>query len=294
MTRIFDNYIIIDWSASSKPNSGSDSIWIGILKRDVRLQLRFEFFNPSTRFEAFNILIEQLNAFNKRGDKTLLGFDFAFGYPNGTSKALGFNGVAWSSIHNFLEKEIIDKQDNDNNRFQIASKMNRLISNSAAPFWGCPPKFVNSYLQPKKQALNLDLNELRICDIDAKTASSVFKTYTPGSVGSQSLIGIPFLKKLCNKVENIKIWPFEIKFQPIKKEDDDNFSIIACEIYPSMLKTKPENGEAKDLAQVRALAYHFANLDNEGKLRAEFAGKRKFTTREVEIIENEEGYILGI
>lgn len=294
MTRLFDNYIIIDWSASSKPNKGSDSIWIGILKRDVRLQLRFEFFNPSTRAEALKILIEQLNNFNKRGDKTLLGFDFAFGYPIGTAKALGLGEIAWSQTHDFLAKEIIDKPDNDNNRFQVASKMNRLISGGAAPFWGCPPKFVNSYLQAKKPDIVCNLNEMRICDIDAKTASSVFKTYTPGSVGSQSLVGIPFIKKLRQHIENIKIWPFETKFQNITKDQDEDISIIACEVYPSMLKAKPENGETKDLAQERNLAYHFANLDNDGKLRFEFGGKRQFTQNEIMAIESEEGYILGI
>lgn len=294
MTRIFDNYIIVDWSASSKPNSGSDSIWIGILKRDARRQMKFEHFNPSTRLEAFNILVEQLNVFNKRGDKSLLGFDFAIGYPNKTAEKLKLGGAPWSAMIDFLAKEMIDKPDNDNNRFQVASKMNRLMSNSAAPFWACPPKFVNSYLGAKKPDIKLPIDEMRLCDIKAKTASSVFKLYSPGSVGSQSLTGIPYVKKLRQAFEKLKIWPFETGLKSIERDDLDNFDIILCEIYPSMLKTKPEHGETKDLAQVRALSQYFAELDEAGKLRHEFAGAKDINESQKSIIENEEGYILGI
>ena len=34
MARLFNAYVIVDWSAASKPNTGADSVWIGVLKRD--------------------------------------------------------------------------------------------------------------------------------------------------------------------------------------------------------------------------------------------------------------------
>ena len=52
MSRLFNAYVIVDWSAASKPNTGADSVWIGVLKRDVRFRLAFEAFNPATRGEA--------------------------------------------------------------------------------------------------------------------------------------------------------------------------------------------------------------------------------------------------
>ncbi len=42
MPRLFSAYVIVDWSAAAKPTTGADSIWIGVLKRDVRFRLTFE------------------------------------------------------------------------------------------------------------------------------------------------------------------------------------------------------------------------------------------------------------
>lgn len=293
MSRLFDNYIMIDWSAASKPNTGSDSIWIGVLKRDVRLQLRFEHFNPPTRVQALEIISSQLAGFEKRGDKTLVGFDFAFGYPAGTAAALGLT-PNWHAIPDFLAKEFVDKTDNDNNRFQLASKMNRLISGKAAPFWGAPPKFVNSFLDSKKPIDFDKIPEMRIADIDGKVSSSVFKLYAPGSVGSQTLTGIPYVMKLRSKFANSRIWPFEIGLEALAKDALDGIDIVFAETYPSMLKTKPLAGETKDLAQIRALAMHFAELDDIHKLGVAFGGKRKFSDEEISKITREEAYILGI
>lgn len=293
MTRLFDNYIMIDWSAASKPNTGSDSIWIGVLKLDVRRQLRFEHFNPATRNEALEIIISELLGFEKRGDKTLVGFDFAFGYPKGTTAALGID-ANWRGMGAFLNKEFIDKADNDNNRFQLASKMNRLISGGAAPFWGAPPKFVNSFLAAKKPEQISKIPEMRIADIDGKVASSVFKLYAPGSVGSQTITGIPYVAKLRSQFAKSRIWPFELNFSAMSKDALDEIDIVFAETYPSMLKTKPMAGETKDLAQIRALAMHFAELDEAGKLGAYFGGNRKFSEEEIEKITSEEAYILGI
>ena len=35
MPRLFSAYVIVDWSAAAKPTTGADSIWIGVLKRDL-------------------------------------------------------------------------------------------------------------------------------------------------------------------------------------------------------------------------------------------------------------------
>jgi hypothetical protein len=46
VARLFNAYVMVDWSASAKPKTGADSVWIGVLKRDVRFQFSFESFNP--------------------------------------------------------------------------------------------------------------------------------------------------------------------------------------------------------------------------------------------------------
>ena len=49
MARLFESYVMVDWSAASKPATGADSIWIGALTPDSRLKLAFKASNPPTR-----------------------------------------------------------------------------------------------------------------------------------------------------------------------------------------------------------------------------------------------------
>ncbi|MCE3289702.1 MAG: cobalamin biosynthesis protein CbiG, partial [Caulobacter sp.] len=41
MARLFDAFVMVDWSASSTPKTGRDSIWIGVNKRDARFRPTF-------------------------------------------------------------------------------------------------------------------------------------------------------------------------------------------------------------------------------------------------------------
>jgi hypothetical protein len=295
MSRLFDNYVMVDWSAAAKPTTGADSIWIGVHRRDVRLQLRFEAHNPPTRAAA----LEQLNAiladFDKRGDRTLIGFDFPLGYPTGTAAALKFNFEPWLAMHTFLAKEVKDKPDNSNNRFQVAAMMNRLISGGPFPFWGCPPRDVLTTLQSKKTRAHGpdDLPEHRHTELAAKGASPIWKLYTAGSVGSQAIMGIPIVKKLRDLRRDARIWPFETGFQPLTRDDLDGVKIVIAEIYPSLVKAAPVMGEVKDLTQVRMIGEHLAGLDEAGKLSTAFGAPKGMDAAVVEAVANEEGWILG-
>ena len=35
MARLFNAYVIVDWSAAESKATGKNSIWIGVVKRDV-------------------------------------------------------------------------------------------------------------------------------------------------------------------------------------------------------------------------------------------------------------------
>ncbi|MEN9855247.1 MAG: hypothetical protein RLZZ157_373 [Pseudomonadota bacterium] len=295
MSRLFDNYVMVDWSASAKPANGADSIWIGVHRRDVRFQLRFEAHNPTTRHAAFTLLVDTLKEFDKRGDKTLLGFDFPLGYPRGTASALKFEGAAWSAMHAFLAKEVKDKPDNANNRFQVAAMMNRLISGGPFPFWGCPPRDVLTTLQAKKGRSHGpdDVPEHRLTELAAKGASPIWKLYTSGSVGSQALTGIPIVKKLRDLRPDARIWPFEVGFAPLTRDDLDGIKIVMTEIYPSLVKPAPVMGEVKDLTQVRTIGEHFAALDDAGKLSSAFGPPKGMSEADCLAVSTEEGWILG-
>lgn len=297
MPRLFSAYVIVDWSAAAKPTTGADSIWIGVLKRDIRFRMAFESFNPATRAEAETRLTAILDDLKKRNERCLLGFDFPLGFPRGFAAALKLPGEApWQATWDQLAKMVKDKPDNTNNRFGVGSEVNRRLTGGPFPFWGCPPKDALTTLQPKRTRNHGpdDLPEFRHADLAAKGAASIWKLYYNGSVGGQAILGIPFVRRLkAARGEGFKAWPFETGFKALTEADLTGVDVVAAEVYPSMLKPQGAPGEVKDLTQVRTTAEHFARLDEAGKLGALFAPPKGAAADAVLDAEREEGWILG-
>jgi hypothetical protein len=297
LARLFNAYVIVDWSAASKPNTGADSVWIGVLKRDVRFRLAFEAHNPATRTEAEKQITAVLDDLKKRGERVLLGFDFPLGFPHGFAAALKLPGEApWRAAWDQLDKMVKDKADNTNNRFGVASEINRRLTGGPFPFWGCPPKDALTTLQPKRVRAHgpEDLPEYRHAELVAKGTSPIWKLYYNGSVGGQAILGIPTVRRLkLARGEAMRIWPFETGFKALNEADLAGVEVVAAEVYPSMMKAVPAAGEVKDLAQVRAAAEHFARLDEAGKLGAVFGPAKAAAADAVADAEREEGWILA-
>lgn len=297
MPRLFSAYVIVDWSAAAKPTTGADSIWIGVLKRDLRFRMAFESYNPSTRAEAEKRLGVILDDLKKRGERALLGFDFPLGFPRGFAEALKLSGQpTWRAVWDQLDKMVKDKADNTNNRFGVGSEINRRLTGGPFPFWGCPPKDALTTLQPKRSRAHGpdDLPEFRHADLAAKGAASIWKLYYNGSVGGQALLGIPAVRRLkLARGEAVRIWPFETGFRPLTEADLDGVEVVVAEVYPSLLKAEGAPGEVKDLVQVRSTAEHFARLDEANKLGALFGPPKTAAAEMVLDAEREEGWILG-
>ncbi len=296
MKRLFSAYVMVDWSAASKPTTGADSIWIGVVKRDVRFRLAFEAHNVPTRAEAEKKLAAILDDFKRRGEKALVGFDFALGYPRGFADALKVTGAApWLAVWNEIGKIVKDDAKNANNRFSAAANFNRRLTGGPFPFWGCPPKDALTTLQPTKaHAHGPDgLPEFRHAEVAARGASPVWKIYYPGNVGSQTLLGIPAVKRL-HAARAAKTWPFETGWKALEAGDLDGVDVLIAEIYPSIFRPSPLPGEPKDQAQVRAAAEHFARLDETGRLGGMFAPPKGTSDAIASEVEREEGWILGL
>lgn len=295
--RLFSAYVIVDWSAAAKPTTGADSIWIGVLKRDIRFRMAFESFNPATRAEAEVRLTAILDDLKKRGERALVGFDFPLGFPRGFSAALNLPGERpWRATWDQLAKMVKDKTDNTNNRFGVGSEINRRLTGGPFPFWGCPPKDALTTLQPKRTRTHGpdDLPEFRHADLAAKGAASIWKLYYNGSVGGQAILGIPFVRRLRDtRGDAVRIWPFETGFKALTEADLDGVEAVVAEVYPSLLKPQGAPGEVKDLTQVRTTAEHFARLDEANKLGALFAPAKDTAADVVLDAEREEGWILG-
>ena len=297
MPRLFSAYVIVDWSAASKPATGADSIWIGVLKRDVRFRMAFESFNPATRAEAeakLNAILEDLA---KRSERALVGFDFPLGFPRGFAAAMKTPGEnPWRVAWDYLAKMVADKPTNVNNRFNVGAQVNRLLTGGPFPFWGCPPKDVQTTLSATKSRGHEagDIPEFRHAELVAKGAASIWKTYYNGSVGGQAILGIPVVRRLkLARGDAAKVWPFETGFKTLTEADLDGVDVVFAEVYPSLLKPQGAPGEVKDLMQVRTLAEHFARLDEANKLGPLFGPPADTAADVVLDAETEEGWILG-
>jgi hypothetical protein len=297
MARLFNAYVIVDWSAASKRTTGSDSIWIGVLKRDVRFRFSFESHNPSTRKEAETLIGAILDDRAKHRERTFLGVDFNLGFPRGLAAGLALAGdEPWRAVWNQIDRMVTDKADNTNNRFGVASEINRRLTGGPFPFWGCPPRDTLTTLQPKKLRPHGpdDIPEFRHAELAAKGAQSVWKLYYNGSVGGQTILGIPMARRLKQtRGDRMKVWPFETGWKALSEVDLAGVEVLLAEVYPSLFKPTPVPGEVKDLTQVRAVAEHLARLDETSKLGALFAPDKATAPDVIVDAQHEEGWILG-
>ena len=294
MPRLFQAYVMVDWSAAAKPATGADSIWIGVLKRNVRFQLAYEAHNPSTRAEAEKLLQGVLEDLKRKSERVLVGFDFPLGFPRGTASALKLEGPPWRAMLDFVAKEVKDKPSNENNRFQVGAKMNRLMTGEAFPFWGAPARDAQTMLSVKRVRDHGpgDLPEFRLSEEAIKGPSSIWKLYYQGSVGGQALTGMPVAKRLRDaRGDRARLWPFETGWKPLVAADLDGVDAVFAEIYPSLFAGRPGAGGIKDEAQVRAVCDHFNALDEKGQLSALFGPAKEDPRRAA--VEGEEGWIVG-
>ena len=126
---LFDAYLMVDWSAAAVPTVGRNSIWYAL--REGR---RERCANVATRAGAQAALRTLLLRLRGQGRRVLVGFDFPFGYPAGFAAALGLDG--WRGLWRFLADHIADGNDNANDRFVAAARINRERFGGGFPFWG--------------------------------------------------------------------------------------------------------------------------------------------------------------
>lgn len=301
MTRLFGAYVIVDYSAAEGKKTGESSVWIGVMKRDVRFRLSYESYNPSTRAEAIGLLKTILADLHKRGDRVFLGLDFALGFPRGTASRLQVKGANWAGIWAFLAKNIVDKPDNKNNRFQVAAKMNRLMTDEAWPFWGCPKSDAQKWLSTLKPESFGDFPEFRLTEEvarkahkKAQAAKSLWQMHGAGVVAGQTMLGIPAVKALAEGLgESAKIWPFEIGFGALDETALEGVNTLIAEVYPAVFEGEAETGEVKDATGVRTAAQTLAEADDKGQLGILFGVPKGLSEADLDIAANEEGWILG-
>ena len=287
MDTLFDTYIMTDWSASDSPGPAEkrpdaekkNNIWIGEASTvDGQLQVTETYCR--TRHRATAILRERIAAELAAGKRVLAGFDFAFGYPQGFARLLTGKDD-WQALWAYLAEHLQDDELNENNRFELAAQINALLPGDG-PFWGLPARTEIPHLTPKSPWKGLEtlafdstqMNRLRITDAQTPGAQEVWKLYGPGSVGGQTLTGIPAVWQLRNApgiAHHAAIWPFETSMT--KKADlaKKPFAVFA-EVFPTTIDQqvraleKAHHDSPRDQLQVRAMVTELHRADQEGKL----------------------------
>jgi precorrin-8X/cobalt-precorrin-8 methylmutase len=278
---VFDRIVVVDWSASSTPKQGADSIWLAIDDGHGRRLV-----NPSTRRAA----AEELRGVILDGASTLVCVDFSVGFPAGTAARLELTGVPWRAIWDLLADEIVDGGDNRNNRFAVAASWNERLGGGPGPFWGCPHSVASEHLTTTRPPT--ELPTWRAVETALRSAGrrpfSAWQLLGAGAVGSQSLLGIPVLHALLDDAA-VDVWPFTTGLVPPTERSSP---VVVAEVWPSMLALPDPAPRPKDAAQVEAVAAWVRRLAATGDLTAAFAPTVDATVHRAAV--DEEGWVLGV
>lgn len=337
---MFDTYLMVDWSARAAPSpkkTSPDAIWWATLSRkgsNYTEDIQY----ARTRFNAIARIRRALVDAADAGRRVLVGFDFAFGYPHGFAERITGKPCAFSLWRRLAGDDdgpdkttIMDNHLNENNRFAVAAQLNRMVAkdkdkktSKRGPFWGFPLTRDQQSLSvsapdpyPRGDADETDkwpedllgFKRFRETDRLASGAKPVWQLLGNGSVGSQVLVGLPWLhelrRSLCGRAV---VWPFETGFS----SPPPSKSVVIVEIYPSLLKEEVDEVLSRDkktiapcldtkgkwipdCVQVLACSGAFAGLDGKpsGSLAHLFKPPAIEQLPRVRVKE-EEGWIFGV
>ena len=250
MTPAFDLVIACDWSAAKgrKPEPGEDRCWLAWrTAADASPDPEY----MPTRLEAEARIVEILLA--QPSARALIGFDFAIGYP------LSENGTPVLPIGRdlcaYLASRITDDASGVNNRYDVAQSLNGTIRHVTGaphgPFWGRPKEMKHLSGLPMGRQGPTGMPQFRAVESVARGATgsrpqSTWKLAGIGSVGSQSLMGLPTVHRLLTDPRlalRTHLWPFEAA-------PDRADAITIAEIYPSLFPQRAPKHWYRDARQV--------------------------------------------
>ncbi len=289
---IFDRYITVDWSASNRPRTGKDSIWVCVMDAAGNAVTQ----NPPTRARAAAIVLDVLQRFATNGERVLVGFDFPYAYPAGLAAELGASGPQWLAVWRYLVGQVRDDEKNVSNRFQVAAGINARLGHEV--FWGRPSSQPFEALSARRDRVVYRLEgedgglpEWReveaLLHMRGRHPHSAWKLFGSGSVGSQALTGIPVVSRLRydGHVADISaVWPFEVS---VPELPEGRGAVIHAEIWPSLVSVPVASGQVKDQAQVLCIARELRDRDRAGGLAGLFAAAPANCRLD-------EGWILGV
>ena len=276
---MFDQIAILDWSAAKGSRLGKDSIWLGVCDgRTVHAR------NFPNRTAAQAELASFVGTALKKGQRLLIGADFAFGFPAGFASVLTGQARALA-VWDWLSARVTEGAGHTSNYRAVAAEMNAGFP-GFGPFWGNGERSETPGLPRLKPSLPAGLAAHRHSEILARESGarpkSVWQLAGAGAVGAQVLTGLPVLNALrVAHPGQVAVWPFE----------PPDAQIVMAEVYPSVLhplvRVELAKGRVQDEAQVSLLALSLARLAQRGTLGPLF----NLPAGGIDI--EEEGWLLG-
>jgi hypothetical protein len=274
----FDRVIVVDWSAANLPTSATNranAVWVGLHDAEGGQE-----WHHRTRASAEAQIVTLIETARADGLRCLIGFDFAMGYPAGFAARLTGESKA-PAVWEWLAEAIRDDAENRNNRFEVATQINATFPEAPGPFWSHPTGQHWPGLPFRREGIDyaaLGLAEKRAAELAVPRAKSPWMLFNPGSVGSQSLLGLPMIHRLSQRT-GTAVWPFDTPDAPV----------VMAEVYPSLIAGEVAilanaEGLTADQAQVRLLSQALYQLSGADRLEPLFDAPPQA---------QEEGWILG-
>ncbi|MEO1334216.1 MAG: hypothetical protein AAFV29_01175 [Myxococcota bacterium] len=243
--------VMVDWSAASKPKPkrpSADACWLahGYIGRRLR--------PPPTYFRTRQDCIAHLRGLLVGHEgPALVGVDFSLSYPRSSDGTALIEGGRAGARR--LAK-LVEDTPVANNRFAVASALNRSLADRLGdplgPFWACPNAAANDALRPTKNDTRAP--EWRRVESILRDAGhrphSVWKLFTTGSVGSQTLLGLAALGRLLADPElgpRLQFWPFDAGFRAPRSAR----AVVIAEVWPSLMPLAPAGRHVPDIKDAR-------------------------------------------
>jgi len=181
--------VALDWSGARDPAVQRRRIWVAVAEDGHLRSLSA----GRTRVEA----VDHLLAILQRGEATVAGLDFAFGFPRWWTLALGAtDGPSLWEV--------------------VADRGEEWLAACRPPFWGRPGR-----ARPPLAVDREWRRTERLIPAGARRPKSVFQIGGAGAVGTGSIRGMPQLTRL--RAAGVAVWPFD---------DWPAAGPVAAEVYP--------------------------------------------------------------
>lgn len=289
---LFDVFIAVDFSGSKDPRQQRKHIAFAetehsLLTPRVEDELKF------TRSDAVSHLMERLHYHDSRGKRVLCGFDFQYSFPTGFWHTLTSLQETWAEMTRGISEGVSGlppiSEEPESNARQWADAANKRISHrtgiAIGPFWGAHFSQATNPHFPFSQACFQEkrLVDQRVRNIHLKNIQPIFKIGGGGSVGLQSLCGIPYLSRIradCSQ-QNVplRFWPFD-------GWELTDYRHVLIEWYPAI----HNRGTKSDKNDASACVRWAGERDEEGTLSHYFTPTISDSERAQSTFE---GWILG-